>query len=186
VSKAESATRRSVTADLLNAVALLGAGAALGIALAATLWASARARVRVKVTPARLSMSFENVTTALQVNAQLLHQRYAELVKRIEEESDPRAEMGSTEPDRISKKRVNFSRSLSLPMLTEPRYIFRYYTASFYKFACSPKFWVEYANIGRECCQESTKIWHSIVFECCLAHGFRGERAAGAAGMCHS
>jgi hypothetical protein len=38
-------------------------------------------------------MSFENVTTALQVNAQLLHQRYAELVKRIEEESDPRAEM---------------------------------------------------------------------------------------------
>jgi hypothetical protein len=31
VSKADSATRRSVTADLLNAVALLGAGAALGI-----------------------------------------------------------------------------------------------------------------------------------------------------------
>jgi hypothetical protein len=33
------------------------------------------------------------VNINLQVNAQLLHQRYAELVKRIEEESDPRAAM---------------------------------------------------------------------------------------------
>lgn len=93
------------------------------------------------------------------------------------------ARNGSVEPDRISKKRVNFSRSLPVHMLTEPRYIFRYYTATFHKFACSPKFWIEHTNIGRECCQESTKIWHSIIFECCLAHGFRGERAAG---MCHS
>jgi hypothetical protein len=89
----------------------------------------------------------------------------------------------SAEPDRISKKRVNFSRSLPLLMLTEPRYIFRYHTASFYKRACSSEFWIEHTNIGRDCCQESTKIWHSIVFECCLAHGFRGERAAG---MCLS
>src|SRR5262249_6563191 len=88
----------------------------------------------------------------------------------------------SAEPDRISKKRVNSSWSLPLLMLTEPRYIFRYYTASFHKFACSPKFWIEHTNISRECCQDSTEIWHSIVFECCLAHGFRGERAAG---VCH-
>jgi hypothetical protein len=43
-------------------------------------------------------------------------------------------------------------------MLTEPRYIFRYYTASFHKFACSPKFWIEHTNIGRECCQESVRF----------------------------
>jgi hypothetical protein len=68
-------------------------------------------------------------------------------------------------------------------MLTKPRYVFRYYTASFYKIACSSKFWIEHTNIGRECCQKSTKIWHSIVFECCLAHGFSGQRAVG---MCRS
>ena len=57
---------------------------------------------------------------------------------------------------------------------TEPRYIFRYRSVSFYKRACSSEFWIEYTNIGRECCQKSTKICHSIVFEYCLAHRFRG------------
>src|SRR6266496_2028866 len=63
--------------------------------------------------------------------------------------------------------------------VTEPHYVFAYYVASFYKGARSSEFWIEYANIGRECCQKSTKICYSIVFERCLAHGFRRELASG-------
>jgi hypothetical protein len=66
-----------------------------------------------------------------------------------------------------------------LPMFTEPRCIFAYYMASFYKRACSSEFWIEHTNVGRECRQKSTKTCHSIVFECCLTHRFRGKRAAG-------
>jgi hypothetical protein len=63
--------------------------------------------------------------------------------------------------------------------VTEPRHIFRYYMASFYKYACCSKFWIEYTDIGRKCRQKSTKICNSIVFECCLTHGFRRDRPAG-------
>jgi hypothetical protein len=62
---------------------------------------------------------------------------------------------------------------------TEPRYVFAYYMAPFYKLAGSSEFWIEHANVGRKCCQKSTKICYSIVFECCLTHGFRGGRAPG-------
>ena len=41
---------------------------------------------------------------------------------------------------------------------TEPRYVFADYMASFYKCARSSEFWIEHANVGRKCCQESTKI----------------------------
>mgnify|MGYP003693920867 CR=1 FL=1 len=47
------------------------------------------------------------------------------------------------------------------------------------KHACCSKFWIEYTDIGRKCCQESTKIRNAIVFECCLTHGFCRERPAG-------
>src|SRR4029453_5972429 len=70
-----------------------------------------------------------------------------------------------------------------LPMFTEPRHVFAHYKASFYKRACSSVFWIEHTNIGRKCCQKSTKICYSIIFECCLAHRFRSERPA-AIGCC--
>src|SRR5580693_910411 len=67
----------------------------------------------------------------------------------------------------------------SLLIFAEPRSIFAYYMASFYKRACFSKFWIEHTNIGRKSRQKSAKVCYSIVFECCLAHGFRRERAAG-------
>jgi hypothetical protein len=60
----------------------------------------------------------------------------------------------------------------------EPRYIFAYYMASSYKRTWSSELWIKHTNIGGKCCQKSTKFWHSIVLECCLAHGFRRERPA--------
>src|SRR6266850_677217 len=66
-----------------------------------------------------------------------------------------------------------------LVVFTEPRYVLADYMASFYKCARSSEFWIEHANVGRKCCQESTKICYSIVFECCLTHDFRRERASG-------
>ena len=62
-------------------------------------------------------------------------------------------------------------------MFAEPRYVFAYDTASFYKRAWFAEFWIEHADVSRECREKSTKIWHSIIFECCLAHGFRRERS---------
>ncbi|HET6886582.1 MAG TPA: hypothetical protein VFH87_01540, partial [Candidatus Udaeobacter sp.] len=44
-----------------------------------------------------------------------------------------------------------------LLVFTEPRYVFGYYMASFYKWARSSEFWIEHANVGRKCRQESTK-----------------------------
>src|SRR6266545_3745216 len=64
-------------------------------------------------------------------------------------------------------------------MFTEPRYVFAYYTASFYECAWFSKFWIEHTNIGRKCRQKSTEIRHSVVFERCLAHGFRRKRLVG-------
>jgi hypothetical protein len=64
----------------------------------------------------------------------------------------------------------------SLLTFMEPRYIFVYYAASFYKYAWSSEFWIEHTNIGRKCYQKSTKICYSIVFECCLTHGFAVSR----------
>jgi len=66
-----------------------------------------------------------------------------------------------------------------LLMFAEPRCIFAYYMAPFYKRACSSEFWIEHTNVGRKRCQKSTKICYSIVFERCLAHSFRSERPAG-------
>src|SRR5205814_6744157 len=65
-----------------------------------------------------------------------------------------------------------------LLMFAKPRCIFAYYMACFYKRACSSEFWIEHTDVGRKCCQKSTKICYSIVFECCLAHRFRCGRAA--------
>ena len=65
---------------------------------------------------------------------------------------------------------------------TEPRYVFAYYMAPFYKRARSSEFWIEHANVGRKCCQKSAKICYSIVFECSLTHSFRRERASGSCG----
>jgi len=69
---------------------------------------------------------------------------------------------------------------LSHGMLTfsEPRYVFPHYVASLYKCACRSEFWIEYTDIGRQCCEKSTKVCHSIVFKRCLADGFRGRGVA--------
>ncbi len=45
-----------------------------------------------------------------------------------------------------------------LLMFAEPRCIFAYYMASFYKRARSSEFWIEHTNVGRKCGQKSTKI----------------------------
>ena len=45
-----------------------------------------------------------------------------------------------------------------LLVFTEPRYVFADYMASFYKCERSSEFWIEHANVGRKCYQESTKI----------------------------
>jgi hypothetical protein len=40
----------------------------------------------------------------------------------------------------------------------EPRYIFVYYAASFYKYAWSSEFWIEHTNIGRKCYRNLQKF----------------------------
>src|SRR5262249_22561528 len=78
----------------------------------------------------------------------------------------------------VLRLRRTFWFQTRLPMFTEPRYVFAYYTASLYKRACPSEFWVKHTNIGRKCRQKFAKTCDSIVFECYLAHGLWGERAA--------
>jgi hypothetical protein len=101
----------------------------------------------------------------------------------------PQASTEITQEREIAKSvSIPVARSLSsVPALfvcgglftfAEPRYTFAYYMAASYKRTLSSELWVKHTNIGGKCCQKSKKFWHSIVLECCLAHGFRRERPA--------